>query len=103
MKDQTTKKRQALVKLSGNVRESVNDGEFNTINEALLQQYREETGASRFDTFRQWKLKGYHVNKGEEAYCVWGSPVSKPVENSRDDFRFFPLCFLFSDQQVSQN
>lgn len=103
MKDQTKVMRKQLTAISNEVRPLVNDGQFNTVNEAILNHYREDTGASRFDSFNQWKEKGFHVIKGETAFLVWGSPRTAPVADSGDDYKYFPLCFLFSDLQVQAN
>jgi hypothetical protein len=79
------------------------------VNEWLLEYYRElDPDISEFNTFFQWKQKGYSIKKGSKAYVIWGSPVKgknqEPADedpgSGDDEYRFFPLCYLFADNQV---
>lgn len=81
-----------------------------SVNEWILDYYREQEPAiSEFNTFNQWKEKGFSIKKGSTAYVIWGSPrkVENPEpENSgdsdNDEYKYWPLCYLFSDQQVAE-
>lgn len=82
-----------------------------TINEVLLQIIYETDEATEFNTFNQWKEKGYTVIKGMKSFTVWGQPLNKQEhekkkkednedKNDEGEFRYFPVCYLFSDKQV---
>lgn len=79
-----------------------------TINEILLQKVYDRKGATEFNTFNQWKKKGYTVLKGEKSYLIWGQPINKQkaeekgeeYSEAEDDYKYFPVCYLFSDKQV---
>ncbi|WP_303181729.1 ArdC-like ssDNA-binding domain-containing protein [uncultured Butyricimonas sp.] len=80
-----------------------------TINEILLQIIYNTDGATEFNTFNQWREKGYTVIKGMKSFTVWGQPLNKQEqekkkeqkdENDEGEFRYFPVCYLFSDKQV---
>ena len=82
----------------------VKQGAFDTVNQVLVNEYQDQTGAKEFNTFHQWKEKGFSVKKGEKSFPVWGSPLRGKVDKSEDpvtkDFSFFPICNLFNDKQV---
>jgi hypothetical protein len=81
-----------------------------TTNYMLLNHMYETEGAEEFNTFKQWKEQGATIKKGSKAFLVWGQPVGKqkakeaqekgqqPAED--DDYKYFPICYLFSDKQV---
>ena len=81
-----------------------------TINYMLLNYIYETGGATEFNTFKQWKDKGATVIKGSKAFAIWGQPVHKQrtgkeqetSENSElDKYKYFPICYLFSNIQVT--
>lgn len=67
-----------------------------------------------FKSFREWKNDGATVRKGEKAYLIWGQPrkANRKEENTEQNrplteeeklakqYEFFPLCYLFSEDQV---
>lgn len=67
-------------------------------------------GAEEFNTFKQWKEQGATIKKGSKAFLVWGQPIGKQRAQEaqqkgqeapeEDEYRFFPICYLFSDKQV---
>lgn len=81
-----------------------------TVNEVLIVMYTDEKNTD-FHTLRQWNEKGYSVNKGATAFVVWGKPkatankqeqsASSGTDEDDEDDSFFPLCYLFSNAQVS--
>jgi DNA repair protein RadC len=94
--------REALKQISQNVKPLVKEGYFESVNSAILATYR-ENGNEEFNTFGQWLEKGFAVKKGERAFLVWGTPKRLPVinpESEKDEFDYFPLCYLFSNKQV---
>lgn len=101
-------KRQTLINLSQQAREMREENpEFEdwTINQILLFQYSD--GADiEFNTLWQWRKKGYKVKKGSKAFLVWGkkktvSQDDSPEENATE-YKFFPICYLFSENQVEE-
>ena len=104
-------KRENLKAISKIAQMAIKNGatEAQTVNEFVTDHYKSENpGIEEFDTFHQWKDKGFKIKKGSTAFVVWGSPrkgkLEEPVMKSDgkedDEFEFFPLCYLFSNQQV---
>lgn len=83
-----------------------------TINYMLLNHIYDTNGASEFNTFNQWKKKGATILKGSKAFSIWGQPVNEqkqkqqeekkqePKKDTAEDYKYFPICYLFSDLQV---
>lgn len=106
-KEQYILKRKQLIELSNLVRPLVQEGEFDTVNEAIKEQYLEQYPEIEvFKTFHQWKQGGATVRKGEKAFLVWGQPrrVEQVPEGSDEpeEFKYWPLCYLFANTQVYQ-
>lgn len=100
-KTKVNPKREYLKKISKLAREMLKTGEYDTINEALLSMYKEDDNEIKeFNTFHQWRRKGYRIEKGAKAFLVWGRPVKRRQDDEDDEFTFWPMCFLFSDKQV---
>jgi len=75
-----------------------------SVNEGLIEMYSDGKKL-KYNTFNQWKEKGFQVKKGSKAFLVWGSPRQVPVTDSdqeEDEFKFWPLCYLFSENQVER-
>ena len=87
-------------------------GEELGVNEYLIREYMAESGANHFKTFKQWKDEGYGVNKGESAFRVWSAPFKakkkieapayREAETLEQKYRFFGMCCLFNELQVSK-
>jgi hypothetical protein len=63
---------------------------------------------SELKTFKQWKDEGRRIKKGSKSYILWGRPVrSKKKETETEpeskNYKFFPIVYLFSAEQVEQN
>ena len=105
MKEEIKVKRDALKEMSRAVKMAIDQGaEFNTINEGLVALYREQ-GHTELHSFNQWLSKGFAVRKGERALLLWGEPrqagkVEKPEGENEDEYKFFPLAYVFSQKQV---
>jgi hypothetical protein len=105
MTEAMKQKRQVLSEKSRDVAPLVERGEFDTINEAVINTFYKTAEHTEFNTFEQWKAKGYQVIKGEKAFIVWSRPQAaldeeKGKEIGEENSRFFRLCFLFSNKQV---
>ena len=77
----------------------------------LLREYYAQAGHTELKTFDEWKEAGFYIRKGEKAILLWGHP--KPSRQAREAAKqegkaeekaekdFYPLAYLFSNQQVS--
>lgn len=98
-------KRQQLKDMSAAVKPLVDEGKFEKLNTAIIETFYKKGEHQEFNTFWQWKDKGFSVKKGEKAFFVWAKPLSVQAEEkgkplSDDEHDFYPLCFLFSNVQV---
>mgnify|MGYP003527946290 FL=1 len=100
-------KRRVLSELSATLMPLVEAGEYANVNEGLIDMYKNEKH-QEFKTYNQWKNEGFNVRKGEKAFNIWAKPLEaqKPEENATPEDessrKFFPLCFLFSNAQVTK-
>ena len=99
-------KREELKAISQPFKELVKVGAVDTINEGLRGVYAKQ-GHTTLKTLKQWNKDGFQVKKGEHAFLLWGSPVTrtrKDENNEGEDIEsgFFPVCFVFSQNQVQQ-
>lgn len=105
----TNPKREELKALSAPAKIAVAFGKADSINAYLIAQYRNTEGANaEFHTLHQWNKKGYKVTRGSKAFLVWGRPPAEqakdngqPQETEEDESKFFPICYLFSSNQVT--
>lgn len=102
-KSKINEKRQLLKGLSTPIKMMVKEGRFNSVNDGLKSIYAEE-GHTELKTIQQWNRDGKQVKKGEKALLLWGSPRKFEKVNTDtdqvDEMDFFPICFVFSNQQV---
>lgn len=99
-------RREQLKELSRMLKLQMNQGAIDaaSINEALIQLYSTD-GHNEFKTFNQWKELGKSIIKGSKAFVVWGRPQAiqdQDPEGDHDEFKYWPLCYLFSDKQVTE-
>lgn len=98
-------KRQELKGLSAPIRLLVKEGRFETVNEGLKEIYAEE-GHTILKSLRQWNDDGKRVKKGERALMLWGSPRKFEVVDEEtaevDEMDYYPICFVFSNLQVTE-
>ena len=81
-----------------------------SINEILVQHFYTDEQNYIFHTFHDWIKKDYKINKGAEAFLIWGKPKNKlenteiKPENSTEETEkeFYPMCYLFSNAQVTK-
>lgn len=77
-----------------------------TINEFILAQYKQETGAVTFRTFKGWKDAGFKIKKGSKGYPVFSRPISvikaeKGQEPETDGIKF-GIAYLFNEFQIEK-
>ncbi len=104
-------RRKALRDLSKIAKSRINaDCEGMTVNEVLIQEMYTDAENTEFHTLYDWNKKGYKVNKGAHAFLIWGKPKAingkaeqqpQNSEKDEDDDSFFPICYLFSNAQVT--
>ena len=109
MKEETKLKRQELSERSKEVRPLIERGEYDTINQAVIDTFYKVDGHEEFKTIHQWNKDGKRVKRGETAFLVWAKPIDELkaekeghiiAPEHQDGPKFFPLCFLFSNKQV---
>lgn len=75
------------------------------LNYYLLNHIYQTDGATEFNTFKQWKEQGRTIKKGSTAFAIWGQPIrpkvkSETKEEEQDEYKYFPMCYLFSNLQL---
>lgn len=106
MTDEMKAKRDYLKGLSKIASKLVQAEQADTVNDALLSMYKEQ-GHTEIHSFKKWLELGYVVRRGEKALLLWGKPQKglnqeKETEGEKDEFKFFPLAYVFSQQQVEK-
>lgn len=101
--DYIKSKKQELIALSRTVKASACiDGD--TINDKLIELYKQNTGNKEFKTYKQWKLENKIVKKGEKGHMVWSKPIKNKEkigdEDKTEGFSFFSIAYVFGDKQV---
>ena len=100
-------KRKELIALSKVAQMMVKEGMADSVNQALLDMYS-DGDVIEFNTFHQWKDQGMNIIKGSTAFLVWGKPKKtalaepNPDKPEEDSYRFWPICYLFSENQVEK-
>ena len=84
-----------------------------TVNDMLRVYYRlkfPDTAKGDMKTFKQWKEAGFSVKKGEKGFKFWTSPIKATAKTQSHEggegekaYKFFNVCYLFSDKQVEQS
>lgn len=105
-KTKIQEKRNYLKGLSRPIQLLVKEGAYNTVNEGLKEIYADD-GHTDLKTIHQWNKSGKQVIKGEKALLLWGKPRSFEVVNADtseiDELDFYPICFVFSQKQVTES
>jgi hypothetical protein len=75
-----------------------------TMNSLIVEIYKIETGAEKFETFKTWKENGMMVKKGEKGFPVFSRP-SKAIKeeqgkNTEGERSYFFTAYLFNELQV---
>ena len=108
-KEQAKAKRKALREISKIAKLRMQaDCEGMSVNEILIEEFYTDENNQVFKTFHDWKKEGFNVNKGENAFLVWGKPRAINQEQTQnqekeDEDEFFPICYLFSNAQVTKS
>jgi hypothetical protein len=61
----------------------------------------------KLNTFKGWLEKGKAVNKGEKGFQFWTKPKKGTAKREKENgevaeskYKFFAVCYLFSENQV---
>ena len=102
-------KREELKGISRVLQQAVKSGAYKSVNEGLVSMYAEQ-GHTEIHSYIQWRERGCQVKRGSKALLLWGEPRSatkqeKPEQkndnnNEDDEYKFFPLAYVFSQQHV---
>jgi hypothetical protein len=102
-------KRKALRELSNIAKMRMQaDCEGMSVNEILIEKFYTSEEHTEFKTLHDWNKEGYNVNKGEKAFLIWGKPRAtnkeqpQNQESEEDENEFYPICYLFSNAQVTK-
>lgn len=108
-------KKELLVLLSSDIKISMELGESDceNVNAGLLEIYTNREH-QKFETFHNWKKKGFKVKKGSKAFFMWSKPMkskklkaddgakdaAKEKDEEKEQYKFYAMAYLFSNAQV---
>lgn len=75
-------------------------GEDTTINECILKIFYPTIDREDLNTFEGWKKEGLKVKKGEKSINLWGRPRKVQQQEEEDEYKFWPIVYLFHRTQV---
>lgn len=114
--------RTKLIEYSALARQLKNEGQDNAktaqeleywtlrgINDIIKNDIYFLTGVE-LKTFNQWKKEGATIIKGSKGFALWGQPLKATAkelierngkqEEDESSYEFWPICILFSSEQV---
>ena len=107
--------RETLKAHSHAVKELVESGTYETINDALIDTVYKDKKNVEFKSYREWKKEAYQVRKGEKAYLLWGRPKEHQIDEDKNKTEiankgsmdenhdaYFPVAYVFSNAQVNK-
>lgn len=101
-----------LIELSKAVSGLVENGDFENVNQAVIETFYKSEEHQEFSTFKGWKEKNFMVKKGSKGFAVWskplkgksikeeGAPVQEVPLTEELGRSFFGVAYLFSNSQV---
>lgn len=103
-------RRKALITLSRQAREMRDSNEELadlTINDIVLEHFYTDEENFEFKLLRDWNKAGFQVKKGARAFTIWGkkrkgTKAAEQEGGEDQEYKFFPLAYLFSNAQVEQ-
>ena len=81
-------------------REFAEDEESVTVNTCILELFYPDINREDLNTFNGWIEQGFAVRKGETSINLWGKPRKAKQDDSDDEYKFWPLVYLFHRSQV---
>lgn len=111
MHEKTKAKREKLRNISDVAKKMHNEilqDNVITVNDMIVNYIYDTKSKLQFKTFKSWKKEGFKIKKGSKAYLLWGRPLKGKArekvekEKSEDEYKFFPLAYIFSSEQVTK-
>lgn len=77
------------------------------INDIIIEYFYTDEKNTEFHTYKGWQELGYQVKKGSKSFVIWGRKRQniddkKAATEEKDQYKFFPLAFIFSNNQVEK-
>mgnify|MGYP003633842274 FL=1 len=103
-------RRKALITLSVKAREMRDEVEEladSTLNDIIISHFYTDEENFDFKLLRDWNKEGFQVKKGARAFTVWGkkrkgTKAAEQEGGEDQEYKFFPLAYLFSNAQVER-
>lgn len=95
-------RRLELIQLSNAIKPLLETGEYAGVNDAIKDVIYQ---GAELNTFKGWLEIGKAVKKGEKAKVLWGTPrriKDKEATEEEKGTEFFPICYVFSSDQVEE-
>ena len=75
------------------------------VNDILIEHFYKDEENNEFHSYKGWQELGYQVKKGSKSFVIWGRKRQniddkKAATEEKDQYKFFPLAFIFSNNQV---
>lgn len=83
-----------------NSREFAEGEEEVTINTCIMELFHSDINREDLNTFNGWLDEGLAVRKGETSINLWGRRRTVKQDDSDDEYKFWPLVYLFHRSQV---
>lgn len=76
------------------------------VNDIILNYFYKDAENTEFHSYKGWQELGMQVKKGSKAFVIWGRKRQniddkKAATEEKDQYKFFPLAFVFSNNQVT--
>tara|TARA_R110001606_G_C15181472_1_gene629407 strand:+ start:407 stop:781 length:375 start_codon:yes stop_codon:yes gene_type:complete len=77
------------------------------VNDIILNYFYKDEANTEFHSYKNWQELGFQVKKGSKAFVIWGRKRQniddkKAATEEKDQYKFFPLAFVFSNNQVEK-
>jgi len=81
---------------------------YEKVNDVIINDFYKNQDHQEFNTFKNWKEKGYIVKKGSKGFFVWSKPIKAKKNKTKDQeqtedkkqYKFFGIAYIFSNAQV---
>lgn len=102
-----TEKRELLkqMSVSAKIMLEMEPDAADNVNDFILNKMYKNEMHQTFNTFKNWKEKGFSVIEGSKAFFIWSRPrkvTKKKNEDGEkvDEFKMYGIAHLFSNAQV---
>jgi len=77
------------------------------VNDIIIDYFYTDEENTEFHTYKGWQELGMQVKKGSKSFVIWGRKRQniddkKAAAEEKDQYKFFPLAFIFSNNQVEK-